>query len=87
MAVQAGCVALLMALTTGFGRETDHLGAALFLSIIVVAFLTAVVVNLWDWIARKTWRRSQPGGIDPVLSQPLDDRSARSAFRDRIPRR
>lgn len=63
--VQAAAIG---ALTYGMGQDpkmANQIGTILVINIILVAFLTAVTVNLWDWLRRP---RAAAGG--PQVSQP-----------------
>lgn len=58
-AAQAVAIAGLMWLFAEASEDQQkpaNLGAALLLSIIIVAFLTAALTNLWDWTHRKLKR-------------------------------
>lgn len=71
--------ALMYAWQSDTSPEKPSPGAMLIISIIIVAFLTAVIVNLWDWAKRLLTKRS---GIKTEALKPLDHSSPRGAVRN-----
>lgn len=86
-AAQAVAIALLMWGFTEAAQDQQkpaNLGAALLLSIIIVAFLTAALTRLWDWTHRKLKRpvvvaRSTAMSASPEHDEAVQERNRISA--------